>query len=169
VIPIADLLVETGLITSLARPGGNLSGVDFPELTAKRLERLRDLIPAARRVALLHDPQSTTVEHLTAITVAAERLGFITEVVEARRPEQIAEALQQARAGDAEAVNAINSPLRRSRPSCPPAAKAYRDALQITRQSPTKPLELPGHRLPVFSGEPGLPSYQWNSRGSSSC
>jgi putative ABC transport system substrate-binding protein len=111
VIAIADMRVETGLITSLARPGGNLSGVDYPELTAKRLELLRELMPAARRVALLHDPQSATVEHLTAITAAAQRLGFITEVVEAGRPEQITEAFQQARAGGAEAVNVINSPM----------------------------------------------------------
>ena len=48
-------MVETGLVTSLARPGGNVTGVNDPAtaLSAKRLEILRELVPAAKRVAVL--------------------------------------------------------------------------------------------------------------------
>jgi putative ABC transport system substrate-binding protein len=56
--------VRLGLVPSLARPGGNLTGVNFlsAELVAKRLELLRELVPKATRVALLINPNGPTPE-----------------------------------------------------------------------------------------------------------
>jgi len=53
-----DDMVETGLIASLAHPGGNVTGLSkmTPELTAKRLELLKEMVPKASRVAVLWDP-----------------------------------------------------------------------------------------------------------------
>jgi hypothetical protein len=56
--------VGLGLVASLARPGGNLTGINFfnTELTAKRLELLRTLVPAATRVAVLVNPTAPAAE-----------------------------------------------------------------------------------------------------------
>jgi putative tryptophan/tyrosine transport system substrate-binding protein len=58
VFGIADDPVKVGLVASLARPGGNITGINFlaAELTAKRLELLRQLLPQADRIAVLVNP-----------------------------------------------------------------------------------------------------------------
>jgi putative ABC transport system substrate-binding protein len=55
---VSDDPVRLGLVASLARPGGNLTGVNFvtTELVAKRLELLRELVPVATRIAVLVNP-----------------------------------------------------------------------------------------------------------------
>jgi len=58
--------VRLGLVTSLARPGGNLTGINFfaVELTAKRLELLREVVPAAVRIAVLVNPTHLRIPSL---------------------------------------------------------------------------------------------------------
>jgi putative tryptophan/tyrosine transport system substrate-binding protein len=75
--------VRTGLVASLARPGGNLTGVNLltGELTAKRLELLRELVPAATRVSVLVNP-ATTIGETTVRDVepAARTMGLQIQV-----------------------------------------------------------------------------------------
>jgi putative tryptophan/tyrosine transport system substrate-binding protein len=65
--------VETGLIASLARPGGNVTGVNSggAEIPGKRLELLRELVPRATRVAVLWNPDNLANEIVVADTKAA--------------------------------------------------------------------------------------------------
>jgi hypothetical protein len=67
--------VRLGLVTSLARPGGNATGVNFftAELTAKRLGFLHDLVPKAVRIAVLVNPANATTAEPTLRDIAATR------------------------------------------------------------------------------------------------
>jgi putative ABC transport system substrate-binding protein len=79
--------VRLGLVTSLARPGGNLTGVNIiiGELTAKRLDLLREMVPAASRAAVLVNPiDSTTTETtLRDVEAAASRIGLQIQILKA--------------------------------------------------------------------------------------
>ena len=85
--------VRLGLVASLARPGGNLTGVNFlaGELTAKRLELLRELVPAATRVAVLVNPANATTAESTLrdVTPAARAMGLQILVLKASTSREI--------------------------------------------------------------------------------
>ena len=90
-IPIVFLAAEDpvrlGLVASLARPGGNATGINFfvGELTAKRLELLRELVPTANRVGVLVDPNNATgtASTLQDVEPAARAMGLQIQVVRA--------------------------------------------------------------------------------------
>ena len=76
--------VKLGLVASLARPGGNLTGVNFflGELLAKRLDLLRELVPAARRIAVFVNPANPQRADVMAkeVQTAAQAMGMDTRV-----------------------------------------------------------------------------------------
>jgi putative ABC transport system substrate-binding protein len=80
--------VEAGLVESLARPGGNVTGITNlgPELGGKRLEILKEAVPKLTRVAVLHDPASpgTTREMKELLPVAARALGLTVQAWDVR-------------------------------------------------------------------------------------
>jgi putative ABC transport system substrate-binding protein len=96
-IPIAFLVAEDpvglGLVASLARPGGNLTGINFldVELTAKRVELLHELVSTATRVAVLVNPTNavTTETTLRDIDLAARSIGLQIQVLNASTSREI--------------------------------------------------------------------------------
>ncbi|HKF07393.1 MAG TPA: ABC transporter substrate-binding protein [Xanthobacteraceae bacterium] len=90
---IYESIVRLGLVASLARPGGNLTGINFfnGELIAKRLELLRELVPTAIRVAVLVNPADATNSEsaLREVNVAARAMGLQIQVLNARTSGEI--------------------------------------------------------------------------------
>jgi putative ABC transport system substrate-binding protein len=82
VFTVGDDPVKLGLVSSLARPGGNLTGVNFfgVEVVSKRLELLRELVPRIGRVAVLVNPSNATVSEPTVRDVEAAARGMGLEV-----------------------------------------------------------------------------------------
>jgi putative tryptophan/tyrosine transport system substrate-binding protein len=93
VFSVAEDPVSLGLVASLARPGGNLTGVNLVlgELTAKRLGLLRELVPGAARVAVLVNPANSTNAETTLRDVepAARAVGLQIQLLKASTSQEI--------------------------------------------------------------------------------
>jgi putative ABC transport system substrate-binding protein len=116
-IPVIALDLETdpvasGLVASLAHPGGNVTGVflDFPDFSAKCLQLLTEAVPALARVGVLWDP-STGLLQLKAVEAAAQSLGLGFEVFKAQRVADIAEAFYVLDPSRIQGALILSSPL----------------------------------------------------------
>jgi putative tryptophan/tyrosine transport system substrate-binding protein len=108
--------VGLGVVTSLARPGGNITGqaIFSPELSMKRLEILKEAFPAVSRVALFWNAaagKAAVVRHLDVSQRAAQALGLHLHLIEVLDAEALEAAFQEARQARADAVVTIQSAL----------------------------------------------------------
>jgi putative tryptophan/tyrosine transport system substrate-binding protein len=113
--------VDTGLVASLERPGGNLTGIAFliKDLETRRVDVLRALAPKTRRIAGLMNIGNPAVAHAwKMLEDAARRFKLDAVLVEVRKPSQIAAAFDAARLREADAVvvqaGALGGPHRHS-------------------------------------------------------
>ena len=84
--------MKLGLVASLSQPGGNLTGINFflGELTAKRLELLRELVPGAARIAVLVNPTNVAIETtLRDMQSAARAIGLQMQLINASTSREI--------------------------------------------------------------------------------
>ena len=103
---VADPLAA-GLVRTLTRPGGNVTGVttNNPELSAKRLSLLKEAVPATSRVAVLSNPDFPATSKMVAETrLAAQALGMQLQVLKVREPQDLAKAFGAMTAAKAHAV-----------------------------------------------------------------
>ena len=113
VFPAAGDPVGAGLVASLARPGGNVTGLSVlqPDLAAKRLELLREVVPNVRHLAVLHHVGASIAKlEIAEVEAAAQKLGLEVVTSEIRRAEDIAPALE-ALVGRADALYVLTDPL----------------------------------------------------------
>ncbi len=111
IIGLTDDLVGYGLAVSMARPGGNTTGVSIlgTELDTKRHELLHEFVPGAKRIAILADPDQ--FKSRGQIEAATRAYGIELSVFTVRNPEEISRALDAMEAAHVEAVNVLASPV----------------------------------------------------------
>ena len=112
--------VESGLVASLARPGGNVTGVSTlgGDTDMKRMERLKEVVPAASRVAVLANPGGpATGPRLANFEAAAQALGQQVRLVPVRSPDDLAGAFRAAVDLGADALLVPSGPLAISYPA----------------------------------------------------
>ena len=106
--------VASGLVESLARPGGNITGLSqiAPELAGKRLELLNDIVPTLSRVAVLWDPQDQgSALSWSEIQLPARQLGVQLHALEVRSANDLDHAFDKATRARAGALAIMPSPV----------------------------------------------------------
>jgi putative tryptophan/tyrosine transport system substrate-binding protein len=114
IVAFTSFPVEAGLAASLARPGGNLTGVSLitTEMDPKRL-RLAEFAPMGKRIGVLRD-RAVPANHLPELHETALSLGIVLDVVEVARPEDISVAVALVKGRGAQALNVLASPMLNS-------------------------------------------------------
>jgi putative ABC transport system substrate-binding protein len=113
VFAVAGDPVGTGLVASLARPGGNVTGLSLqaPDIAGKRLELLREVVPGLRRLAILANVGSPlAVLEIREVQATARTLGFEVATSEIRRADDIAPAFDALK-GRGDALYVVADPL----------------------------------------------------------
>jgi putative ABC transport system substrate-binding protein len=112
-IGMTEDMVAEGLVATLARPGGNITGISLlsPELDTKRQEILIEAVPGARKIVAMADANAAPEYHLQTLEHAARSRGVELSVFRVGGPGEITSAIDAAKAWGAEALNFLASPL----------------------------------------------------------
>jgi putative tryptophan/tyrosine transport system substrate-binding protein len=113
IVAVTDDMVGAGLARSLARPGGNITGVSIlaGDLDGKRQDVLLEFLPGARMLAALSDGRNNTPAQLQVLSDGAQARGVALSIERVERSEDIGAAIERAKAAGAQAVNVLASPL----------------------------------------------------------
>jgi putative ABC transport system substrate-binding protein len=113
IIAVTDDMIGAGLVQSLAKPGGNVTGVSIfaTELNGKRQEILIEAVPGLRRMAALADTNTTAPEQAETLRQQAKAHGIDLSIHWTTRVEQIAGAVDAAHQANAQAINVLATPL----------------------------------------------------------
>jgi putative tryptophan/tyrosine transport system substrate-binding protein len=116
IVCVCEDLVGSGLAASLAKPGGNVTGISIlaTEVDAKKLEVLKDLLPDAKRLGVLNDPRTSGSGRQQGMIETARRLGVELQTIDVRGSEDLEPAFRALRAGGADGVNVVSSAMLNS-------------------------------------------------------
>jgi len=148
ILTLTDDMVGQGLVASLARPDGNITGISIlaTELDGKRQEILMKMVPVARRMAVLADANTAAPQNMLLLQEAARARGVELAVRLVERPERVVPEIEEAKRAGAEALNVLASPILHAR------------RLDIFER--TAAMRLPAiYQSPEFAEEGGLIGY----------
>jgi putative ABC transport system substrate-binding protein len=111
ILALAEDMVRSGFVASLAKPGGNTTGVSIltSELNGKRQEILLEVVPGVRRMAVLVDANSFSPQQVQALHDAARAHGVELLVYQVTKVEEIADAIDASKNSGATALNVLAS------------------------------------------------------------
>ncbi len=112
-IVITDDMVTSGFVASLARPGGNITGISLmsSDLDGKRQDILIEAAPGSRRIAALANSNVASLQHLQGLAGTARARGTELLVVRSDKPEDLVPAMNDASAQGAVALNVLSSAM----------------------------------------------------------
>jgi putative ABC transport system substrate-binding protein len=113
ILALTDDMVGSGLVSSLAKPSGNTTGVSIlaTELDGKRQDILIEAVPGLRHMATLADTNTTAAKQLEALQDAAHTRGVELSIHRVGKSDEIAPAIDAAKKSEAGALNVLASPL----------------------------------------------------------
>jgi putative ABC transport system substrate-binding protein len=113
IVGMSEDMIRDGIVTSLARPGGNTTGISIlsPELDGKRQDLLLEAAPGARRIAVLADSGNTPDTHVHKLQDAARARSIAMTVFRVATRQEVMPAIDAARASGADALQFLASPL----------------------------------------------------------
>ena len=113
ILAITDDMVGSGLVNSMARPDGNITGVSIlaAELDGKRQEILIQAVPGLRRMAAITDSNATGSSKLQELQDAARARGVALSIHLIASAQEVTEGIAAAKASGAEALNILSSPF----------------------------------------------------------
>jgi putative tryptophan/tyrosine transport system substrate-binding protein len=111
IVAMTDDMLGSGLIASMARPGGNTTGISIfaSELDVKRLELLHEAVPQAARIGILAD--TSTISTRPQLEMVAGRLGIDLVIRSGATPDEVGRAAEQFTGTGVDAVNVLASPV----------------------------------------------------------
>ena len=112
-VVMTEDMVAAGFATSLAQPGGNITGISLmsSDLDGKRQDILMEAVPGAHRIAALADPNVATLEYLKIMEESARKHGKELLVVHAASASDLIPAINDASSRGAAALNVLSSPM----------------------------------------------------------
>jgi putative tryptophan/tyrosine transport system substrate-binding protein len=116
IVGVTDDMLGSGFVTSFSRPTGNTTGVSIlsPELDGKRQDILIEALPGLNHLALLADSNTSRQAHLDVLREAARARNIEASIHSIAKPEEIAPAIDAAKAAGAAALNVLASPMLHS-------------------------------------------------------
>ena len=113
ILGLADDMVRSGFVSSLANPGGNTTGVSIQatELDGKRQEILLEAVPGIRRMAALADADTSSPQRMQALQAAAQVRGVDLSIYRVAKADEIAGAIDAAKSSGAAALNVLAGTL----------------------------------------------------------
>jgi putative tryptophan/tyrosine transport system substrate-binding protein len=148
ILGMTDDMLGSGLVRSMARPDGNTTGISLmaTELDGKRQEILIEMVPGTRRIAALADAGNTTSDRLQGLRDAAHARGVELSIYRLVQADEVANAIEAAKAAGADGLNILASPLW------------YSETPYIMQQ--VAALRLPAiYQWPDFAEQGGLAGY----------